>query len=235
MYKNKKILALIPARGGSKGIKNKNIIEICGQPLIAYTIQAAIDSACFDEIIVSTDSQQIAEVAQKFGATVPFLRPANLAADNSKSEAVVKHALTFMNSLGKYYDLIVVLQPTSPLRKAKHIIEALDLLVTQDLPSLASISPVTEHPLFMRAIDEKFLLKKILSSPSNIRRQDLPQYYILNGAIYINRPEDVYSEKPANDNLYGYIMDQNSGVDINTLEDIEKVKKILLSKKKNVE
>jgi acylneuraminate cytidylyltransferase len=232
MYKNKSIMALIPARGGSKGIKNKNIAELCGKPLIAYTIQAALEAACFDDIIVSTDSEKIAEIARSFEASTPFLRPLELAQDETKGEAVLKHALSYMNAHGRHYDVIVSLQPTSPLRSAKHILEALDFFIDHDLPSLTSISLVSEHPLFMRTIDETGFLTKVISQPSNVRRQDLCPYYTLNGAIYINKPEDIINEYPGNENNYGYIMDYKYSIDINTVDDLKKAEDMLMEFKK---
>lgn len=220
-------MALIPARGGSKGIKNKNIIKCCGKPLIAYTIQETIKAGCFDDIIVSTDSEKIAEISRDFGASTPFLRPAELAQDKSKGEDVAKHALLYMKAQGIFYDIIVFLQPTSPLRNSKHILEALDLFIDYNLHSLTSVSPISEHPLFMRHMDDSGFLTKLLEQPSNERRQDLTLYYVLNGAIYINNPEDIIHKHILNDNKYGYVMERKYGIDINTIEDLRIVKKII--------
>ena len=126
MYKNKRILALIPARGGSKGIKDKNIIELCGKPLIAYSIDAAKNSKYIDDILVSTDSEKIAEVAKKYGARVPFLRPYELATDTSTTLDVVLHAIDYVNKEEKKYDTLILLQPTAPLRKTEDIDSAIE-------------------------------------------------------------------------------------------------------------
>jgi CMP-N,N'-diacetyllegionaminic acid synthase len=226
MYKNKSILALIPARGGSKGIPKKNIIDLCGKPLIAYTILAAKDAGCFDDIVVSTDSVEIADVAKEYGVWVPFMRPSQFATDKSTGEDVSRHAIAELSKMGRKYDIIVYLQPTSPLRTATHILEALDMFIDKNLPSLTSVSPVSEHPLFMRTLTNDGMMSKVLNISSNVRRQDLEPYYLLNGAIYINYVDDI-NNSIGNDNKYGYIMDTKYGIDINTIDDLDKAKKLL--------
>ena len=126
MYKNKTFLAIIPARSGSKGVKDKNIKEINRKPLMAYTIEACKNSGIFDEILVSTDSVRYARIAEGFGASVPFLRPEKLASDQASSNDVILHALDEMMCIGKTFDCFMLLQPTSPLRNEIHIIESPD-------------------------------------------------------------------------------------------------------------
>ena len=219
MYKNKKILALIPARGGSKGIPKKNIVNLCGKPLIAYTILAAKEANCFDNIVVSTDSSEIATVSRNWGAEIPFMRPDEYAADTSTGEDVSRHAVNELKRQGREYDIIVYLQPTSPLRNARHIREALDMFIDRNLPSLASVTQVQEHPLFMRTISKDGLMTKLLDLQSNVRRQDLQKYYILNGAIYINWVFSI-NKCIGNDNKYSYIMENKYSIDINNVNDL---------------
>ncbi len=227
MYKNNRILALIPARGGSKGIKNKNITLLQGKPLISYTINAAIEANCFDSITVSTDSQKIADISKSLGASVPFLRSEELANDTAKSEAVIFHALDEFKKQGKVFDIVVYLQPTSPLRTSEDICNCLDFFIDNNIKSLTSLSEVEEHPLFMRTINNENKVSKVLNTASNIRRQDLAPYYILNGAIYINRTKDITQKTVLNDNEYGYILPQNHCIDIDTQEDLKRVADIL--------
>lgn len=231
MYKNKKILAMIPARGGSKGIKNKNIYPVCGKPLIAYTIEAALQAACFSEVIVSTDSEEIAQVAKSYGASVPFMRPDNLANDTAKGEPVATHAVNCLCDLGQSFDLLVYLQPTSPLRTSDDICSCLDFFIDNNLSSLTTVSEVVEHPLFMRTMGDDGKLTPVLTQRSDIRRQDLLPYYILNGAIYINTIDDVKAGWLGNGNAYGYLLPYPNGLDINTMKDIELAEEILATAK----
>lgn len=226
MYKGKKILALIPARGGSKGIPKKNIIDLCGKPLIAWTIEAAKEAHCFEAIIVSTDSEEIAQVARDWGAEIPFMRPAEFATDTASGESVSRHAIDKLHEQGRDFDVIVYLQPTSPLRTAKHIHEALDMFLDRNLPSLTSVTPVTQHPLFMRLMGKNGRMTKVIDMPGNVRRQDLQPYYILNGAIYINWLKDI-EKNVGNDNLFGYIMKNEESIDINEYKDLDIAKNYL--------
>jgi len=227
MYKSNAILALIPARGGSKSVKKKNIAPLCGKPLLAYTILAAQAAGCFDDIVVSTDDEEIADVAREWGATVPFLRPQELASDEAKGEPVATHALQTLATQGKTYDLLVYLQPTSPLREAEDILGALNFFLDNKLPSLASVSLVTEHPLFMRTLDDSGRFAAVLALKSDVRRQDLPPYYRLNGAIYINHVAEVLTNWRGNDNLFGFVMDPARSLDIDTSEDLLRAEKFL--------
>ncbi|MFI3272574.1 MAG: acylneuraminate cytidylyltransferase family protein [Pseudomonadota bacterium] len=232
MYKNNRILALIPARSGSKGIPKKNTKMLLDKPLIAYTIHAALDAKCFDDIVVSTDSPEIATIANQYGAATPFLRPEYLSSDTAKAEDTIFHAIKELSAQNLHFDILVYLQPTSPLRDSQDIRNAVDFFIQHNLDSLASISSVEEHPLFMRTMDENHQMQKVLNSPSNVRRQDLQPYYILNGAIYINTVRMLNTDFRANDNTYGYILSAESGLDINTLEDFEKATTLLKCKMK---
>ena len=220
MYFNKKILALIPARGGSKGIKNKNITLLTGKPLIAYTIEAAEKSKYIDTIVVSTDSNKIAEISKQYGALVPFLRPHELAQDTSQTIDVVIHAIQELNKF-REYDALLLLQPTQPLRSEEDIDGAIEKYFSCGEKSLVSISEVEDHPLLIRQIDEMGKLTKILNVSSTCRRQDMPKFYRVNGCIYINKISDINQSTSFNDNEVPYIMSQKRSVDIDEPIDLE--------------
>lgn len=220
MINQKSVLALIPARGGSKGIKNKNIINLCGKPLIAYTVEAAKKSKYIDAVILTTDSEKIAEVAADFGAEVPFMRPAELAADKSKTIDAILHALKTLHDMGREYDVLVLLQPTQPLRTADDIDGALEKFIRTSCTSLVSISAVADHPILIRTINEQDGLVPMLNTSSTCRRQDMPDYYRVNGCIYINAIDEITEETSFSDNKRPYIMDLNHSLDIDELSDL---------------
>ena len=223
MFNKSKILALIPARGGSKGIKGKNIIDINGKPLIAYTIEAGKQSKYIDDVVVTTDSEKIAEVSKKYGAEIPFMRPAEYAQDKSKTIDAVLHAIKELKKQGKVYDTLVLLQPTQPLRTSVDIDKAIELYFEKSCMSLVSISDVDDHPLLIRTIDFDGILKPLLSQSSTCRRQDMPPFYRVNGCIYINKIEEIDENTSFNDNKLGFIMERSHSVDIDEYKDIVEV------------
>ncbi|GAG81989.1 unnamed protein product [marine sediment metagenome] len=152
MYKNKTIIALIPARGGSKGLPRKNIKELDGKPLIAHTIEVAKQSRIFDRIIVSTDDKEIAEVAKEYGAEVPFIRPAELATDTADAMDVLIHALKWFKNKGQNFDYVMKLQPTSPLRTEQDIKNSMDLIIQKDGDSILSVSECEHHPFWSNTL-----------------------------------------------------------------------------------
>ncbi len=219
MFGEKKIMALIPARGGSKGIKRKNIRELCGKPLIAYSIIAAKESKYIDEVFVSTEDLEIAEIAGEYGALLPCLRPMRLAEDTSKTLDVVLHAVeNFVDR--EAYDALVLLQPTQPLRTAEDIDGAIAFFYQHNRMDLVSISEVEDSPILMRYIDENGNMKKLLSMGSTVRRQEMPKYYRVNGAIYINAMEKIDNDVSFNDNKLGFIMNKSHSVDIDEEKDM---------------
>lgn len=220
MFGKQKILALIPARGGSKGIKDKNIIPLAGKPLIAYSIEAAKKSKYIDNIVVTTDSEKIAEVAKQYGARVPFLRPTELAADTSKTIDAVLHAVKTLTSMGENYNTLVLLQPTQPLRTADDIDRAIELYYKNGENGLVSISPVDDSPLLIRSIGDDGKLINLLSQNSTCRRQDMLDYYKVNGCIYINKIEEIDKNTSFNDNNVPFIMPKEHSVDIDELSDL---------------
>lgn len=228
MYKDKRILAVIPARGGSKGIPRKNIVNVLGKPLIQYTIEEALLSRYLDNVIVSTEDEEIARISQKCGAEVPFLRPKELATDDSKTIHTLLHAIDFYEKRDVFYDYIVLLQPTQPLRKHWHIDEAIEKIIDNKAKGLVSISRVKDHPILIRKKDQNDLLTSILKENSTVRRQDFPEYYKINGAIYINKIDnDFNSNTSLNDNSLGYVMDAKYDLDIDDPLDLELLKIIL--------
>lgn len=222
MYKGEKFLAVIPARGGSKGIPNKNISLINGKPLIQYTIDEALQSRYLDDIIVSTDSVEIASISTELGAQVPYLRPKKLALDHSKSIDTLLHVIKEQLELNLRYDYAVLLQPTQPLRKYWHIDQAIEKIVDCKQNSLVSISKIKDHPLLIRHLKEDGTTEKLLPYNSTVRRQDFPTYYKVNGALYINKINDKLNENTSlNDNTLGFIMDSKYDLDIDEPSDLE--------------
>ena len=230
MFHNKSFIAVIPARGGSKGIKDKNIVTVHGKPLIQYTIDAARASKYLDRIVVSTDSEKIADISRKLGAEILSLRPAHLATDEARTIDVLLHVLSEVYEQGFKYDYIVLLQPTQPLRHAEHIDKAIERIVISDSESLVSVSKVKEHPILIRTI-ENGELKRLLNVSSTVRRQDFPPYYKVNGAIYINKINNNFNPQTSlNDNKLPFIMDDRYDLDIDTSEDLDYFE-FILSKK----
>lgn len=212
------MLAVIPARGGSKGVPNKNIKELAGKPLIAYTIEAAIQSGIFEKILVSTDSEHIAEVAEEYGAEVPFLRPAEISGDLVSSDAVVLHALHYLEDHKMYFEEVCKLQPTSPFRSAEDLQRAYRLFHEGERDYLVSVCLCEHSPLWSGTLDENnsmdsFLREEVIRSC----RQELPAFYRLNGAIYMAKTEK-YSKNGSffGKNGMAFIMSQKSSVDIDS-------------------
>jgi len=229
MYNEKKFLAIIPARSGSKGIKNKNIIPLKGKPLISYTIESALESGIFDETIVSTDSEEIAEISKAYGAKVPFLRPYELATDEVSTLDVILHTLDYYISQKIFYDYFVLLQPTSPLRNSEDIVNAVELLFKKKADSVVSVCETDHSPLWSNVLPKDLSLNNFLSKEArNKPRQELPKYYRINGAIYISKIEHFLKERDFYvKNSYAYIMPLDRSIDIDNYIDL-KLAEILL-------
>lgn len=232
----KKILGLITARGGSKGIPGKNIKELAGKPLIAYTIEAAATSGIFNRIICSTDDPAIADVAKKYGCDVPFIRPAELATDTTPHNLVLRHAIEWLRDNENYVpDSVMILQPTAPLRTAAHIREAAAMFETSGADSVVSVAEIPSHyhPRWQFTIDDKNNLAIFTGEPfSQIvrRRQDLPKTYTRNGAIYLlhaTRLLDVAEENFYGDHVAAYVMKPEESVNIDTMKDWKEAEKLL--------
>lgn len=205
------LLALIPARGGSKGIPRKNIRSLCGKPLLQWSIDAALEAACVDRVVVSTDDPEIAEVAKAGGADVPFLRPAELATDAASGIAPVLHAL---EQLPKVTDLLL-LQPTSPLRTSADIERIVALRQHTGRESAVSLTPSAKHPAWMYSLSQDQRLKPLLHLDGSHCRQQLPLTYVLNGAMYLASRAFLLSEqKFIREDTVGYVMPAERSVDI---------------------
>lgn len=224
------MLAVIPARGGSKGVPGKNIKDLNGKPLITYTIEAAVSSGIFERTIVSTDSREIADVAVSYGAEVPFLRPADISGDLVSSDDVILHALAYFEQHGALYKEVCKLQPTSPMRNGKHLQEAYRLFCERRADFLVSVCECEHSPLWAGTIGDNLSLDDFISEEAKRAcRQDLPIYYRLNGAIYMGKVEQFYVNRSfLEKNSVAYIMSQEDSVDIDGQLDFELAKIMML-------
>ena len=220
------VLAVVPARSGSKGLKNKNIRVLAGKPLIAWSIEAALRAECIDRVIVTTDCEKIAECAVRYGAEVPFLRPAHLADDYASSEAVLLHALQAEPFSEEF---VVLLQPTSPLRNATDIDKAFSLLVKSSMEACLSVTMVSDSPWLMHSMSDTNICTRLLPRLGNMRRQDLPPCYQVNGAIYMLRISEFLKNKTlAPETFLGSEMVLSQSIDIDTLQDFEAAESLLM-------
>lgn len=209
---NKTFLAIIPARGGSKRLPRKNILDLCGKPLISWSIEAALKSKYISKVVVSSDDEEILNISSNFGADI-IKRPYELANDTATTFDAIKHTI---NNLEKY-DYIVLLQPTSPLRNENQIDEAIELLEEKQADAIVSVCEMDHSPLWSNTLPEDgnmrgFLREEIL----NKRSQDLEKYYRLNGAVYICKTDKLLENKSffLKDNIFAYIMDKKNSIDI---------------------
>ena len=215
-------LAIIPARSGSKGLKDKNIKHLNGIPLIAHSIRCALESKMFAEVMVSTDSEEYAFISKKYGASVPFLRSPETSNDNASSWDVVIEVLEQYKKRGILFDTVCLLQPTSPLRLATDIISGYKLLNDSNGDSVTSVCEVDHSPLWTMNLPENLSLNEFNKMCDDRPRQKLGTFYRLNGAIYIRKIEYSNGEiEIKNDHDYALIMDRNRSVDIDTSDDFE--------------
>jgi len=212
MLEGNKILAVIPARGGSKGVPRKNIRPLAGKPLIAWTIEEAKKSKYIDRLVLSSEDTEIIKIAQSYECEVPFVRPIELAQDDTPGIDPVLHALEQLPG----YDIVVLLQPTSPLRTVRDIDAGLEFLMTQQAPVCVSMSEVTKSPYWMFSLTKDFRIRNLLEKPTMAsRRQDLPKSYVANGALfiaktdYLNKQQSFYSQE-----TLGYLMPRERAYDI---------------------
>jgi len=197
MIDGKKVLALIPARGGSKGLPGKNIRSLCGKPLIAWTIEKARKSSYLDEILVSTDNSEIAEIARSHGGFAPFLRPAELASDTASTLDVVIHALNYLRLEGKAFDWLVMLEPTSPLREDDDIDNMLRTLVArqQEWDAIVSLGEVHEHPSIVKRLIDDRVTPFCPTVPLTYRRQDNEAAFFPYGVAYISKIDSLLADR----------------------------------------
>ncbi len=228
MFRNKTFLSIIPARGGSKRLPRKNVLDLCGKPLITWTIEAGLSSKYLDEVVVSSDDSEILGIASNLKVR-SIERPPQLASDTSSTFDAVKHTIDNIES----YDYIVLLQPTSPLRNEVHIDKAIELLVSKDADAVISVCDMNHNPSWSNTLDESLSMKGFINKNFlNQRSQDMKKYYKLNGAIYICKTKKLLEEKSffLKDNIFAFIMSSKSSVDIDKKEDFE-FANLYLSKK----
>lgn len=228
MIAGRRVLAVVPARGGSKGMPGKNLRQLAGKPLIAWTIEAAHRSALLDRVVLSTDDDGIAEVARRFGCEVPFMRPAALATDQAASVDVVLHALE--NVPG--FEVVVLLQPTSPLRVTEDIDGALKRFETSAAAACVSVTEADVSPYWMYRMDDANRLHPIMNAPVPAsRRQDLPKVYALNGAIYVADCEWLARTRAfVTPETVAHLMPGSRSIDIDTDIDFAIAEQILQSR-----
>lgn len=213
MYKGKKILGLIPARGGSKRLPRKNIIDLGGKPLIVWTIEAGLKSKYLDKVVITSEDEEILDISKKYNVKA-IKRPYELATDEASTIDVIMHVL---ESINENYDYIVLLQPTSPLRNHRHIDEAIEYLFLKNAYAVVSVCEVDHSPLWTNTLPENLSMVDFIKDEiKNKRSQDLPKYYRLNGAIYICNTKKFLEEKTffLKENIFAYIMDRKHSIDI---------------------
>jgi len=226
----KAVIGLITARGGSKSIPRKNVLPVGGKPLIEWTIQAAKGSGCLDRVILSTEDEEIARFAAEKGVEVPFLRPAELAQDDSPHIDAVLHAILWLAKQEHYTpDYIVLLQPTSPLRTSEDIAGAVKLALEKEADSVVSVSTLKKHPYLSFKINEEGRLEDFLARPEGyLRRQALPAVYALNGAVYVVRRAVLLAARTfLPPGTLAYIMPEERSIDVDTPWDMHVVDMIL--------
>jgi N-acylneuraminate cytidylyltransferase/CMP-N,N'-diacetyllegionaminic acid synthase len=233
MFKKKKILCIIPARFGSKGLKNKNIIKLGNQPLIAWPIKAALKSKYIDMVLVSTDSLKIAKIAKRYGAEVPFLRPEKLARDNSSTIDVIKHTVKFLKKEEKYFDYILCLESTSPLTSAKDIDNSINILFknSSKANSIVSVSNCSsQHPEYLFYKKKNNLLKRYLNKKEYLRRQDLSNLYFIDGSLYLSKVKSLFLNNSfISKKTISFIMPKQKSFEIDDYTDLL-IYKILIKK-----
>ena len=221
----KKILCIIPARKGSKGIKNKNLKKLNKIPLLGWSILAAKNSKFIEDIIVSTDSKKIAKVARQFGAETPFIRPKKYSTDNASSFKVLKHAIDFFKIKKINYDYVVMLEPTSPLRSHKDIDVCINKILNKKIDTIVGVSKVIDqHPLFLYSINKKNILVPYIKKRKKlyIRRQDIDPLFYLEGTIYISKISTLLKEKTwYHKKTQPYVVDKRKALEIDDVEDLQ--------------
>lgn len=228
-----RVLGLIPARGGSKGVPRKNIKMLAGKPLLAYTAEAALAAKLLNRVILSTDDQEIAETGKRLGLEVPFTRPAELAEDKSPTLPVIQHALKFVEDRGDRFDAVCLLQPTNPLRRARDVDECIKLLEQSEADAVVSVLPVpaehNPHWVYFRDTDGSLRLSTGEASPIP-RRQDLPPAFHREGSIYVTRRGVVMNENSLyGARIIGYEIDPARSVNIDTADDWQRAERLIIA------
>lgn len=225
MIDGQTVLAIIPARGGSKGVKRKNIREVAGKPLISWTIEEAKKSRYIDRLVLSSDDLEIIEIAKEWGCEVPFVRPKALAHDHSSGLDPVIHAINEIPG----YDYIVLLQPTSPLRIVDDIDTCIENCIREEADSCVSVTESNKSPYWMYKFDNDGRISPVIKTEQNIsRRQDLPKAYKLNGAVFVSKCNSINKNLSfITDNTIAYLMPEKRSLDIDTELDIKVLELII--------
>lgn len=226
MYKEKTFLAIIPARGGSKRLPRKNVLDLAGKPLISWSIEAGLRSKYIDKVVVTSDDKEILDISKRLSASI-IQRPDELASDMATTFDAIKHTI---ENIQKRYDYIVLLQATSPLRDEKDIDKAIELLEQKDADAIVSVCEMDHSPLWSNTLDTTLSMNNFLKDEVlNKRSQDLQKYYRLNGAIYICKTEQLLQEKSffLKESIFAYKMSRENSVDIDEAIDFE-IAKIFL-------
>ncbi len=234
LINGKSVLAIVPARAGSKGLPGKNIIGICGKPLIAWSIEAGLSSEFIDEIIVSTDSAEIAQISIEWGAKVPFIRPAEISTDETPTFDVIEHAVEFYKQKKFEFDFIVILEPTSPLRTALDIDLALKTLAYhQEASAIVGISSTTtQNPSFLVRKGSKAELTPFIGTTLKaIRRQDVEEVFFIEGSVYISKTHELFLRKTFyHEGTIGFEVPKWKSFEIDDLEDLIVVEALMRKK-----
>lgn len=211
-----KNIAIIPARSGSKGMKDKNIKELCGKPLLAYSVEAALRSGIFEKVHVSTDSAQYQEIGRRYGADVPFLRSAETSTDTASTWDAMRFVLQEYKERGEVFDTITVLQPTSPLRTSEDIKRAYSFFLEKNANMISSVCEMEHSPLWCNVLPEDLSMKDFEDEKlAFLPRQELPVYYRENGAIYMMRTQHLFkAENIYKDGCYAFVMERDHSIDI---------------------
>ncbi len=215
-------IAIIPARSGSKGLVDKNVKELCGKPLMAYSIEAAIKSKCFDTVHVSTDSREYANIAMQYGGDVPFLRRKETSTDSASSWDVVKEVLDRYKERGREFTTVTLLQPTSPLRTYQDIQDAMAYFKEKNANAVISVCEMEHSPLWCNILPDDLSMDGFGQSGSCLPRQMLDVYYRVNGAIYIVKCGFLYENAYLyREGCYAYKMEKDRSIDIDTQFDFD--------------
>ncbi len=232
-----KNLAIIPARSGSKGLPDKNIRMLCDKPLMAYSIEVALESKMFDIVHVSTDSERYAKIACDYGADVPFLRSAETSSDTATTWDAVIEVIRKYELIGKHFDTVMVLQPTTPLRIVSDIVEVYKTLQDKKAESVVSVCECEHCPIWSNTIGKNMCMDGFIQHESAKRRQDYDCYYRLNGAIYVISINSLLKHRSIlyDNRCFAYIMPKERSIDIDTIYDFIVAEAIMKMTKDSLE
>lgn len=236
MIDSKKVLGLILARSGSKGLINKNIKTLIDKPLIAWTVESAIESKYIDDVVISSDSEEIIEIGKNYGAIAPFIRPSELATDEAKSSDCIIHAINYLEKENKKYDYFLLLEPTSPLREVSDIDKSIELLNKKKQGAIVSVCLAEgSHPAFLYRIDANNYINPITGKhPSNLRRQDIEELFFVEGTIYCSTVSDFKKERTFyHAKTCPYYVPKWKSIEVDDIYDFVMIESIIKYRRKN--